>query len=145
MASEEYVRSFWWFVVVVPLGGLVALITARGPLQVFGMLAVLWPFSIPARAVLFTTKASRLFTGGCHVEAGTGGITFIGEYNKAQKRLRFHIAGDDIKSVVRRRELLLVRTYRPGIAPIKVDAFQSDADLQAFLSLADRPTPSPGN
>ena len=102
IASEEYLRSYWWLVAPVPVAGLIAVITATGPLQVFGLLAVLWPFSIPARSVLSTTKSSRLFTGGCHVEATPEEVVFIGEY-KDGKRLRYSFGTDQIKEPVRRR------------------------------------------
>ena len=134
IASEEYLRSFWWLVAPIPLIGLGAVVFTKPPLQVFGMLMVLWPFSIPARSVLSTTKSSRLFSGGCHVEATEDEIVFIGEYVN-QKRLRYAISMDRIKEVVRRGDILLIRLRIPGIAPIRAEAFGTDKDREAFLAL----------
>jgi len=134
ITSEEYIRTFWWFVAPVPVAGLIALITAKGPLQVIGMFAILWPFSIPARSVLATTKSSRLFTGGCHVEATPEEIVFVGEY-KEGKRLRYPVSTDKIKEAVRRHGIILLRMRIPGIAPIRESAFASEADLDAFMKL----------
>ena len=136
IASEEYVRTFWWLLAPVPLCGAAAIIFMKGPMQAFGMLAVLWPFSIPARSVLSTTKASRLFSGGCHVEADEDGIVFIGEYNDG-KRLRYAIEMNRIKEVVKRRDILLIRLRIPGIAPIRVDAFESDSNRDAFIKIIE--------
>ncbi len=136
IASEEYLRSFWWLVAPIPLIGLGAIIFTKPPLQVFGMLMFLWPFSIPARSVLSTTKSSRLFSGGCHVEATEDEIVFIGEYIN-QKRLRYAIAMDRIKEIVPRGEVLLVRLRIPGIAPIKTEAFASEKDREAFVELVN--------
>jgi len=134
IASEEYLRSYWWIVAPVPLAGLIALITATGPMQVFGLLAILWPFSIPARSVLSTTKSSRLFTGGCHVEATADEVVFIGEY-KDGKRLRYSFGTDKVKEAVRRRGILILRMRLPGISPIREDAFESESDRDAFVKL----------
>ena len=136
IASEEYLRSFWWLVAPIPLIGLGAIIFTKPPLQVFGMLMFLWPFSIPARSVLSTTKSSRLFSGGCHVEATDDEVVFIGEYIN-QKRLRYAIAMDRIKEIVPRRDILLIRLRIPGIAPIRTEAFATDKDREAFLKLVN--------
>jgi hypothetical protein len=134
ITSEEYIRKYWFFVAPVPIIGLIALLTTTGPLQVFGMLAVLWPFSIPARSVVITSKTSRLFTGGCHVEATPEEVVFIGEY-RDMKRLRYAISTHRIQEAIPRRDLILLRMRLPGFAPIKVEAFESDADREAFLQL----------
>lgn len=134
ITSEEYVRKYWFFIAPLPVIGLIALITSRGPLQVFGMLAVLWPFSIPARSVVVTTKSSRLFTGGCHVEATPEEVVFIGEYNN-MKRLRYAIATDRIQEAVFQRDTIILRMRLPGFAPIKVEAFENEADRDAFMKL----------
>src|ERR1019366_6410997 len=134
ITSEEYVRKYWFFVAPIPVMGLIALITGRGPLQVFGLLAVLWPFSIPARSVVTTTKSSRLFTGGCHVEATPDEVVFIGEY-KDMKRLRYAISTDRIQEAVVRGGTIVLRMRLPGFAPIKVEAFESQADCDTFLKV----------
>lgn len=134
ITSEEYVRKYWFFVAPVPIIGLIALITATGPLQVFGMLALLWPFSIPARSVVVTTKVSRLFTGGCHVEATSDEVVFIGEYHD-MKRLRYPISTDRFQEAILRRDMILLRMRMPGFAPIKVEAFNSESDRDAFLKM----------
>jgi hypothetical protein len=119
----------------------------NGPLQVMGFIAVLWPFSIPARSVLTTTKSSRLFSGGCHVEADASQVVFIGEYIDG-KRLRYAITMDRVKEVVVRRDILLIRLRIPGIAPIRTEAFENEQDKDAFLELIataveTRLTPNP--
>jgi hypothetical protein len=100
------------------------------------MLAVLWPFSIPARSVVLTTKISRLFTGGCHLEATPEEVVFIGEY-KDMKRLRYPISTFRFQEAVRRNGIILLRTRLPGFAPVKEDAFESEADRDAFLKLIE--------
>jgi hypothetical protein len=137
MASEEYLRSFWWFVAAVPAFGLITTIFADGALRVIGVMAILWPFSIPARSVLTTTKSSRLFTNGCHVELSDEELRFIGEY-KNGKRLRYAVDVFRIKEVVRRRGMLLIRTRLPGFLPIREAAFESEADIQSFVSLLEK-------
>lgn len=133
LASEEYLAQFWWFVAAVPAFGLVAIIFADGALRVIGGMAVLWPFSIPARSVVSTSKSSRLFNAGCHVELSDGQIRFIGEYRNG-KRLRYTVELDRIKEVRHRRDMLLVRTRLPGFLPIRANAFATETDRNAFIS-----------
>jgi len=134
--SEEYVRKYWWFAVPIPITGIFFLSLTTGPLQALGMLMLLWPFSIPARSVVFSTKASRLFTGGCHVEATPEEIVFIGEYNKNQKRLRYVISTDRIKELTERGDVLLIRLRTPDVAPIKLDAF-GEGEREEFAKLVE--------
>ena len=100
------------------------------------MLAVVWPLSIPARSVLTTTKSSRLFSGGCHVEADDEAVTFLGEYVN-EKRLRYVIQISQIKEVIVRRDLLLIRLRLPGIAPIRMNAFETEEDAKAFVDFVN--------
>lgn len=134
LTSAEYIRSYWFFVVPVPIIGLIALITTHGPMQAAGMIAILWPFSIPARSVLFSAKSSRLFTNGCTVQATSEAITFLGEYHEG-KRLRFVLDMARIRDVVPRGDLLIIRSRYPGLIPIKAMAFKSAEDLKAFVEL----------
>ena len=135
--SEEFLRKYWFFAVPIPLTGIFFLALTSGPLQALGMLMLLWPFSIPARSVVFTTKSSRLFTGGCHVEATPDAVAIIGEYTKEGKRLRYLSETDRIKEVIQRRDFLLVRLKTPAIAPIRDGAFETPEDKQAFIKLIE--------
>jgi len=139
LASEEYLYNFWWFAAAVPGFGIVSVILWDGALRVIGTMAILWPFSIPARSVMSTTKSSRLFTSGCHVELTEDELLFIGEY-KDGKRLRYPVDVDRIKEVIRRRGMLLVRTRVPGFLPIREAAFETEEDLQAFLDQMEKAT-----
>ena len=134
LASEEYLRSFWWFAASVPAFGLIAVIVGDGALRMIGAMAILWPFSIPARSVASTSKSSRLFTIGCHVEADENEITFIGEYAN-EKRLRFRVETYKFKEAKRRKGMVLIRTRIPGFLPIREEAFESEDDIQAFIAL----------
>ncbi len=134
IASEEYVRMYWWFVAPLPVVGLTAVLMTTGPMQALGMLALLWPFSIPARSVLITSKPSRLFTGGCHIEANSTEVAFIAEPRDG-KRLRNIISLNNVRQAVRRNGVILLRMRLPGMAPIREDAFESEEQLQAFLKL----------
>jgi hypothetical protein len=136
LASLEYLRSFWWFVIAVPLFGVVSMIFGDGPMKMIGMMAILWPFSIPARSVVSTGKSSRLFSQGCHVEADPENVVFIGDYHGG-KRLRYILKTWRIKEAKQVGELILLRTRIPGFLPIRADSFHSDADREAFLALVE--------
>lgn len=133
LSAREYLRSFWWFVVAVPLFGVIAVLFGEGVLKVIGMTALLWPFSIPARSILATRRASRLLTGGCRLFAFPDRLEFRGETPAANgKPYRMIVNQSEVRDVVRRKEYLLVRTYRFSFVPITVAAFESEAQAEAF-------------
>src|SRR5687768_2673672 len=129
LGAREYIRSFWWFVIVTPLFGVLAVLFTTGLMQVIGFMAILWPFSIPARSVIATSKSSRLFSGGCSMEANDQDIVFLGP-ESATKRLRFRIPLATVTSLRESGDLLILRTSRLGFAPVRVTAFDSDQDLR---------------
>lgn len=135
VAAKEYLRTFWWFFAITPLFGLILLIFTQGLLQVIGMTAILWPFSIPARSILNTNKASRLFTGGCRLAVFEDRLEFRGETpeRKSGKPLRMILAENEIRDVVRRGDYLMVRTYRLRSAPVAVAAFADEEQIDAFI------------
>lgn len=128
LTALEYLRSFWWFVIITPIFGVVAIAFGSGLLQVIGMMAVLWPFSIPARAILSTNRSARLFTGGCHLVADEDKLIFLADATEP-KRLRMVLEPPAIRDAVERGRYLLVRTRRLGFAPILRSAFQGNDEL----------------
>ena len=117
----------------VPVFGIAAMAFGDGIMRVVGCMALLWPFSIPARSVISTRKSSRLFSEGCHVEADEEKITFIGDYHGG-KRLRYILEIWRLKEAKHVGDLILLRTRIPGFLPIRADSFQSDSDREAFLT-----------
>jgi hypothetical protein len=127
LTAREYLRSFWWFAIATPLFGVLAVVFGTGLLQVVGMMAILWPFSIPARAVMTTTKSARLFTGGCRMEASIDQIVFLGEKSEP-KRLRMILEPFTIRDLVQRGDFLLIRTRRLGFVPVRSSALGDRLD-----------------
>lgn len=133
LAAEEYFRTFWFFVVAIPLGGLALLAFGDATIKAIGVFAILWPASIPARAIIISTKASRLFSSGVVMRAGDEEIEFLGtKPAKSGKPMRLAIPRHMIRGVVQRQGMLLLRTYRLTFVPIDPGAFEGDGDLQAF-------------
>ena len=121
LAAEEYVRSFWWFLGITPLFGIVALVTTTGLLQVIGWFAILWPFSIPARAVISSSRAGKLFAKGTWFKLEDGVLYFHGDDGKGMK-----LTLRGVRDAVMRGEFLVLRTRRYGIVPIPVGAVSQD-------------------
>jgi len=85
LSAEQYVRSFWWFVLVVPIFGIVAMVFSTGLLQVIGMFAILWPVTIPARAILGGWKAGTFFSNGVTLESDDSHLYFHGKDSEGMK------------------------------------------------------------
>ena len=60
----------------------------------------------------------------------------LGEYVN-EKRLRYVIQISQIKEVIVRRDLLLIRLRLPGIAPIRMNAFETEEDAKAFVDFVN--------
>lgn len=118
--------------------GLIAMIWGNGVIQIVGMFAFLWPFSIPARAVLTTTKASRLFTGGCQLSVYEDRLEFIGQTPlKDGRLLRMIIPMEQVRDVVERKEFYVIRTIRLSFVLVAKDAVPpSGADTLLGIGLA---------
>lgn len=129
LAAEEYVRTFWWYVAIVPVFGLLAVIFGRGPVQTLGFLGLLWPISIPARAIFSTTKASRLLRDGVFVSTNDDYLLVHGRGGEGLK-LEF-VA---VRGAVERQGHLLIRTRRFGFIPIALSAFDSAEQANEFAA-----------
>jgi len=135
LSAFEYVRTFWWFIGVVPIFGFAAMVWTNGLMQIIGLFAFLWPFTIPARAVLTTNKTSRLFTGGCKLAAHEDRLEFVGQSPlKNGKYPRMIVPLMDLRDVVQRGPYLLVRTIKLGMLPLSAAALTPDQS-QTLLGL----------
>ncbi len=134
LSATEYLRMFWWYVAIVPTFGLGLLIFADGALRAIGMMAVLWPLTIPGRAFMTSSKSSRLFTQPCFMQADGDEIVFYSEATEPKRR-RYVIRSVEIRDLVERGDLLLLRTRRLGFAPIKKAAFPAPEVQAAFQVL----------
>jgi hypothetical protein len=131
LSAKEYLRMFWWYVAIVPAFGLLLLIFTTGPLQVIGLMAMLWPLTIPGRAFITSSRSSRLFTQPCYMEADESQVVFY-SVAREPKQLRYVIRAVEIRDTVDRGGLLLLRTRKLGFAPIKKAAFPAAEVLAAF-------------
>ena len=73
LAVAQYVRTYWWFVAIVPGFGLLCLLFGPGVMKAMGLMALLWPLSLPARAIFATSQAGKLLERGAwaSIEEGT--------------------------------------------------------------------------
>lgn len=134
LAAEEYVRSFWYWVIALPIFGVLGLLFTSGIIQAISLMAILWPLSIPARGILTTSRAARLFTQGVRLVAHDDRLEFIGENPGPNGRpLRMLVPIEQVRDVVVRQGVLLVRTYRLAFAPVLPTAFQAPDDKDRFM------------
>jgi hypothetical protein len=149
LGVREYWRTFWWFILIVPVFGLGLLIFAQGPLQVIGYMGLVWPFSIPARAAIASAKSTRLFGPGCWMDGDAHEAVFYSA-DDVPKPLRFRLPYSDIRAVRNIGDLLVLQTRRFGSMPIKQNAFESPSAMEQFRSrveaaietrLSDAPEP----
>lgn len=86
-----------------------------------GFVGLLWPLSLPARALLASRRASRLFARGCHAEGSAEGVVFYGPASDAP-RLRWRVAGEEIRAVRVRPRFVVLELRRFEVVPIRREA-----------------------
>jgi len=135
IAIREYIRTFWFAVAAVPLFGILVLLFGGPAFRLVGLVAIVWPFSIPARSLLVTNKSAKLFRLGVVLRLLDDAIEVCGEgVQKNGKRLRLELPLHDVRDAVDRGDFLLVRTMRFGYVPIVKSAFQAPEDQELLLS-----------
>jgi hypothetical protein len=108
------------------------LVFGRGFMQVIGLSALLWPISLPARGIVSTSKASRLFAEGCFAQLDDEFLTFY-DTSGRERPLRWKVPLIQVRDVIERHEFYLVRMRKLGFVAIPQDAFESDEDRAEFV------------
>jgi hypothetical protein len=130
IAAWEYARGYWWMFVSIPLFGIVGLVLAPdGVIRYFSMVCLLWPFSIPARAILITRKASRLYSEETVAVIGEGELRL---YRPSGRGSSLKLS--DVRSVGDSLGALVVRTRKLGFVAIPARAFASAEEREAFVT-----------
>jgi hypothetical protein len=104
LAAEEYVRQFWWFVLVIPLFGALMMVLGTGLLRWIGYFALAWPITIPTRAVLGGWKAGTFFSSDVQLAADDENLYFAGPNGKGMK-----LAMGSVRKVIERHGFLILR------------------------------------
>jgi hypothetical protein len=104
VAAEEYVRTYWWFVLITPVFGLLAIFSGVYLLQVIGIFAALWPLTIPARAALTGWKSGSFFEKPSSLELVDDELLFHGENGRGMK-----LSVPSIRAVIERNGFLIVK------------------------------------
>lgn len=103
--AREYVRRLWWAFVAIPLSGVLMLIFGQHILlQVIGMMAILWPVTIPARSILATRGVARRLTLPTRLLSDDEYLYWATEPRERSYRARH----DAVRSAVVRSDALVV-------------------------------------
>lgn len=121
-ASLQYLRRMWPIFVAFPLFGLVAMII--GPNQfvrAIGFLALLWPFSIPARVLLGSWGKAKQLMRPTWVSLEDRVLYFHADDGTGMK-----LPLDQVRRVDRRSECYVFETRRFNFALVPVGAFDEE-------------------
>ena len=115
LGVAQYLRAFWWFAAAIPLFGLIALVVGSGLLQVMGLMALLWPLSLPARAIFATSKAGKLLERGAWASLEGSTLFLHGEEDGAKLDLA------TVRRVERRRGFIVLSLARGDFLALPLD------------------------
>jgi hypothetical protein len=130
--AEEYLRSFWWMFIGIPVSGLVVLLLVPGAIAKYiGMVCLLWPLTIPARAFLLSRKISKVLSKPTTAEFREDGIYFEGQ------DIRSRALWSTIRNAEVRKEYLILRTRRLSILLVPMEAIPEDQRDKALGLVAE--------
>jgi hypothetical protein len=127
IGAREYLASFWWFAMVIPIFGLGMVIWGYGPLQMVGVAALLWPITIPGRAFLTATRADRAITQGVDVALAGSDLLF-----RRPEGGGMRVPPETVRDVIERGGIYLLRLRRLGVLPVPANAFLDEEARTAF-------------
>lgn len=118
-----YLKTFWWFAGTIPAFGILCLLLGEPTLKLIGIMALLWPVTLPARAIVSSSKASRLFGRGVVAEFIEGVFFFHGDDGKGMK-----LSITAVRGLYELPNYFVLQTRMGGIVPISRSALGPDED-----------------
>ena len=135
LGVAQYLRSYWWFAAIIPLFGLVAVAFGAGILRVMGLMALLWPLSLPARAILATSKAGRLMERGAWASLEDDVLFLHGEDGGLRVGLEF------VRRTERTRGFLVLVLARGDFVALPLSALGDDFVRRVEASIPTKSDP----
>jgi hypothetical protein len=121
LAVAQYVRTYWWFVAVIPTFGLVMFLLGPGVMRVMGVMAILWPFSLPARAIFATSKTGKLLEKGAYASLEDGVLYLHGKDGDGMK-----LSLSAVRRIERRRGFLVFILARGAFLALPGSALSTE-------------------
>lgn len=127
--AREYIRRLWWAFVAIPLSGVLLLIFGSGLMRVIGVMAVVWPLTIPARSTLATRGVARRLTLPTTLLKDDEYLYFATEPRERSFRVKL----SEIRSATLRGDALVIEIRPLGFAFVPFGALggKSEAALLA--------------
>jgi hypothetical protein len=123
-----YLRKAWWLILPFPIFGIWLLRSTEDRLlQYLAFVAIFWPFTIPARAVVVTSKASKRLLQETWAILDADALYLYGPDGNGTK-----VPLERITGVRRSLGLLVVELKHYVFVLVPLAAFESIEDLVAF-------------
>ena len=105
-----------------PLGGVLGLILLPNVAPIW-FAAILWPISLPARAILASRRSARLFANGCRVTIDEEAATFAAEPSPDDRpRLRYRLPWTSVRAIRDRGTWIVLEGRRFEVLPVRRSA-----------------------
>ena len=134
-SANEYIRRFWPAFIAFPISGLLLLIFMPSQVGIgLGIMMILWPMSIPARAILFTGRAAKRVLSPTRMVAEGDHLYFI--VNPME--LNYRVNKKSVRDVVLRKEYVCIELWKFKMIFVPLISFTGkDAikELRAFTEV----------
>ncbi|RYG25424.1 hypothetical protein EON82_07210 [bacterium] len=114
-------RTYWWFVAIVPAFGLIVLLFGPGVMKAMGLMAVLWPISLPARAIFGTSKTGKLLEKGACASLADGVL-----YLHGAEGAGFKLSLSTVRRIERRRGFFVLVLARGAFVALPEGALSPE-------------------
>ena len=132
--SNEYVRRFWIAFAAFPITGLLLILFMPMPFTMaFGTLLILWPFSIPARSIIFTGRAAKRVLSPTRMVAEGEHLYFITDPMDHNYRVNKR----SIRDVVVRKEYLVIELWKFKMIYVPREALKSENDIERLRTFCE--------
>ena len=121
LAVAQYVRTYWWFVAIIPTFGLVTFLFGPGVMKAMGLMALLWPLSLPARAIFATSKTGKLLEKGAYASLEEGVLYLHGVDGGGMK-----LSLASVRRIERRRGFFVLVLARGAFVALPQDSLSPE-------------------
>jgi hypothetical protein len=132
LAVAQYVRTYWWFVAIIPTFGLVVFLFGPGVMRAMGLMALLWPLSLPARAIFATSKTGKLLEKGAYASLEDGVLYLHGTDRGGMK-----LGLASVRRVERRRGFFILVLARGAFVALPEQSLRPDFEEELERQVAE--------
>ncbi len=133
-SANEYIRRFWPAFIAFPISGILLFILMPNSAGIgLGTMMIMWPLSIPARSIIFTSRAAKRVICPTRMVAEGEHLYFIVD----PLDLNYRVNKKSIRDVVIRKEYVCIELWKFKMIFVPLDAFIDKIEVQKLRKFTE--------